>query len=161
MVIAGAVISAMFWSWLGRPHSATATNSDTVRNVGFLIGGVLAILFGVWRALVAERQASASQGQTETSQKGLLNERYQQGAVMIGNDILAVRLSGIYALQRLAAEDPEEYHLQIMRLLCAFVRKPTKDADLDRRVYLEGEELAPRIREDAQAAIYSYWPAQF
>ena len=153
VVIAGAVISAIFWSWLGQPHSATTTNSDTVRNVGFLIGGVLAILFGVWRALVAERQASASQGQTETGQKGLLNERYQQGAEMLGSEVLAVRLGGIYALQILAAEYPEEYHLQIMRLLCTFVRKPTKDANLEQPVYFQGEELAPPIRDDTQAAV--------
>ena len=153
VVIAGALISACFWNWLGRPHSATTTNGDTVRNVGFLIGGVLAIIFGVWRALVAERQASASQGQTETGQKVLLNERYQQGAAMLGSETLAVRLGGIYALQQLATEYPEEYHLQIMRLLCAFVRNPTKDADLDRTVYIQGDEIPPSIRDDVQAAV--------
>ena len=30
-----------------------------------------------------------------------------------------------YALQRLAEEHPERYHIQIMRLFCAFVRNPT------------------------------------
>ena len=153
VVVAGAAIAAIFWSWLGRPHSATTTNSDTLRNLGFLIGGMLAILFGVWRALVAGRQASASQGQTEIGQQSLLNERYQRGAEMLGSEVLAVRLGGVYALQRLAAEHPDDYHLQIMRLLCAFVRTPTKDADLDRPVYFEDEERPPRIRDDAQAAL--------
>ena len=153
VVIVGIVISAISWSWLGKPHSATATNSETIRNVGFLIGGVLAILFGIWRAMVAERQATASQGQTDIGQRGLLNERYQQGAAMLGSETLAVRLGGIYALQRLAAEDPEDYHLQIMGLLCSFVRKPTPDADLDKIWYLEGEEMPRLIRDDVQAAI--------
>ena len=102
---------------------------------------------------MAERQASASQGQTETGQKELLNERYQQGAAMLGSETLAVRLGGIYALQSLAAEGPEEYHLQIMKLLCSFVRKPTKDAELDRPVYSEDQVLTPRIRDDTQAAV--------
>ena len=46
---------------------------------------------------------------------------------MLGNRILAVRLGGIYALQRLAEEYSQEYHVQIMRLFCAFARHPTRD----------------------------------
>ena len=44
---------------------------------------------------------------------------------MLGSSVLTVRLGGIYALRRLAEERAEEYHIQIMRLLCAFVRHPT------------------------------------
>ena len=44
---------------------------------------------------------------------------------MLGSDVLAVRLGGIYALDRLADEHPEKYHIQNMRLLCAFVRQPS------------------------------------
>ena len=46
---------------------------------------------------------------------------------MLGSDLLAVRLGGIYTLQQLAEEHPEQHHIQIMRLFCAFVRHPTKD----------------------------------
>ena len=46
---------------------------------------------------------------------------------MLGSEVLSVRLGGIYALARLAQEHPEEYHVQIMRLFCAFVRNPTLD----------------------------------
>ena len=42
---------------------------------------------------------------------------------MLGSDVLAVRLGGIYALARLAREGAEDYHMQIMNLLCAFVRQ--------------------------------------
>ena len=44
---------------------------------------------------------------------------------MLGNDVLSVRLMGgirIIALQRLAEEHPEQYHVQIMRLFCALAR---------------------------------------
>ena len=44
---------------------------------------------------------------------------------MLGSEVLSVRLGGIYALQRLAEEWPDQYHIQIMRLFCAFVRLPT------------------------------------
>ena len=41
---------------------------------------------------------------------------------MLGSDVLSVRLGGIYALRRLAAEHPEQYHIQIMELFCVFAR---------------------------------------
>ena len=49
---------------------------------------------------------------------------------MLGNDVLAVRLGGIYTLRNLAEEHPLQYHIQIMRLFCAFVRHPTKENEL-------------------------------
>ena len=97
-----------------------------------------ALPLAIWRGLVADRQASASQQQAseaqrqaETAQGVLLNERYQTGAEMLGNETLSVRLGGIYALQRLAEEYPHQYHLQVMRLFCAFVRNPTADEDYE------------------------------
>ncbi len=50
---------------------------------------------------------------------------------MLGSDVLSVRLAGIYALQRLASEHPEQYHVQVMRLFCAFVRLPTRDQSIE------------------------------
>ena len=48
---------------------------------------------------------------------------------MLSNSNLSVRLGGIYALQGLAEEDPKQYHVQIMKLFCAFARRPTHDGD--------------------------------
>ena len=48
---------------------------------------------------------------------------------MLGNSVLSVRLGGIYTLQHLAKEHPNQYHVRIMQLLCAFVRSPTKEID--------------------------------
>ena len=129
----GAFLSWRFWDELGGDEESLST---TVRNLGLVIGGVVATLLAVWRSRVAERQASAAQQQVDaaqrqanTAQQNLLNERYQQGAEMIGSEVLAVRLGGIYALQRLVKEHPEQYHVQIMRLLCAFVCNPTPVGD--------------------------------
>ena len=99
VLVIGSLLSWRFWDDLADDKESLST---TVRNIGLLIGGVVAILLAVWRSIVAERQA-------DTAQQGLLNERYQRGAEMIGSDVLSVRLGGIYALQRLAAEHPEQY----------------------------------------------------
>ena len=50
---------------------------------------------------------------------------------MLGNDVLSVRLGGIYALEHLAREHPDQYHLQIVKLLCAFVRNPPREGGIE------------------------------
>ena len=118
-------------------------NSTTIRNMVLVLGGVIAGILALWRSIVAERQA-------DTAQQSLLNERYQKGAEMLGSQTLSVRLGGIYALQRLAAEHPEQYHIEVMKLSCAFVRNPTKDDDASDKSYRREKSLA---REDVQAVM--------
>ena len=146
-------VAAWQWNWLSAGGPAGSANSDTLRNVGFLVAGVLAAAFAVWRAWVAERQANAAREQANIALNSLLNDQYQRGAEMLSSDVLTVRLAGIYALQTLAEQHPEGYHLQIIRLFCVFVRRPTKDDVLDRWTYIEGDEIPPDIRDDAQAAL--------
>ena len=115
VVTAVSVISIMCWDWL-----SIESNGSTIRNVVLVAAAMIGLPIAIWRSNVAERQA-------KTAQRGLLNERYQKGAEMLGSELLAVRLGGIYALARLAREHPGDYHLQIMSLLCAFVRHSKKD----------------------------------
>ena len=136
----GFLLTLCFW---GQLRDGEDSLSTIVSNVGIVIGGVVAILLAMWRSRVAERQSIAAQHQAEiiqsqvaiaqdqiniaqrqadTAQQGLLNERYQKGAEMLGSNALTLRLGGIFALQRLAEEHPEQYHVQITRLFCAFVR---------------------------------------
>ena len=72
---------------------------------------------------------------------------------MLGSEVLAVRLGGIYALQRLAEEQPEQYHIQVMRLLCVFVRLPTRDQSLESgQAAIEPGTLLG-IRQDVEATM--------
>ena len=142
-----------FWDSLTPGSAETISRSETMRNLALIIGGFLALVFALWRARVAGRQADAARGQVETARQGLLNERYQRATEMLGSDVLAVRLGGIYALQQLALQHAETYHVQVMRLFCAFVRNPPKDELLDQWTFFEGEWNSPVVREDVQAAI--------
>ena len=133
------VLAFVFWDWLNDNESA----STTIRNIGLVIAGSVAFPLAIWRGIVADRQASAAQQQSDSARQSLLNERYQQGAGMLGNEVLSVRLGGIYTLRHLADEHPEQYHVQAMRLLCAFASHPTK-----------GEELTvPPLRQDVDAVM--------
>ena len=127
---AGVVVTAVDPGWV----SGGESGSTTIRNLSIVLAGLVALPLAVWRGVVANRQAraareqaAAAQRQAETSQEDLRNKRYQDSAGMLGSETLAVRLAGIYALQRLAEEHPEQYHIEIMKLLCAFVRHPAED----------------------------------
>lgn len=153
------------WSWLREEVDGMESNSATIRNVGLVIAGLIALPLAVWRGIIADRQAKAALhqseaalrqsevalGQSQTSQHSLLNERYQKGAEMLGNEVLSVRLGGIYALQRLAEEYPAEYHIQIMQLFCQFVRYPTEDESVEGELGQVRGVL--RRREDVQAVM--------
>ena len=120
------------WKWLRTGSGDLESGSTTIRNVGLVVGGGIAIWVAYWRSSI--------------SQRSLLNERSQKGAEMLGSEVLSVRLGGIYALQRLAEEEPKQYHVQIMRLFCAFVRNPTKDEEA-------GSRSTRGVREDVQAVM--------
>ena len=115
----GIFISVSFWESL---HGNRESLSTTIRNLGLVIGGIIAILLAIWRSLVAQRQAV-------TARLSLLNERYERGAAMLGSDILSTRLAGIYTLQLLALSEPLQYHTQIMRLFCAFIVQASRNTD--------------------------------
>lgn len=139
VLMAAGLISIMHWDWLKDGESG----STTIRNFGLVIAAIVALPLAIWRSIVAERQVATAQRQSETAQRGLLNERYQKGAEMLGSSVPAVRLGGIYALSRLAREHPEDYHTQIMSLLCAFARNPP---------VVENQDTI-RAREDVQAVM--------
>lgn len=148
-IVIGAVVAVVLEEpdWLIGTGSSKESGSTTIRNVGLIGGGAIAILIAYWRSRLA--------------QQDLLNKRYQESSEMLGSEVLAVRLAGIYALERLAKEHPWEYHIEVMKSLCAFVRNPAKDDDLSRM--LEEKRLAettptggtPRYepRQDVQAAM--------
>ena len=140
--------ASWLWDWLQSGANAGESNSTTLRNIGLGIAGIVALIFAFWRSRIAERQA-------DTAQRGLLNERYQKGAEMLGSTVLSVRLGGISALQSLAQEHPKRYYLQIMRLLCEFVRYPTPDLAAEARQTAAGASVDdnPAVRQDVQAAM--------
>lgn len=91
--------------------------------VGFPMS-IIALALTARRSDAAWQQAQVAIKQSETSERGLLSDRYQKGAEMLGAEKITTRMGGIYALGILAREHPEEYHAQIMDLLCAIIRDP-------------------------------------
>ena len=113
----------------GQPGSES--RSTTIRNVGLIGGGAIAILIAYWRS-------------RRMAQQDLLNKRYQEGAAMLGNDVLSVRLAGIYALERLAKDHPWEYHIEIMK-------SSARSCGIRPGLWRRGPRRC--VREDVQAAM--------
>ena len=144
LVVAGLFVWR-FWDWLRIVPPGYESGTATVRNLGLLVTAIIALPLAIWRSVVADRQA-------RTAQQGLLNERYQKGAEMLGSEILSVRLGGIYALQRLAEESPEQYHVPIIQLFCTFARNPT-DSEESQGNPKNQPSHKPALREDVQAVM--------
>ena len=119
VILAGSLLSWIFWEEL---HSTNGSVAASIRNVTLVIAAPTALLLAIWRSIVSARQATTAQRQTELSERGFLNERYQKGAEMLGSQTLSVRMGGVYALERLAREHSKEYHVQILRLFCGVAR---------------------------------------
>ena len=141
-VAAAAVVAAAFgWDWLRGGPEPFESGGATLHNLALILVAIVGLLFA-WRrnrtinrqaekasrqAETANEQAETANRQAETAARDLRNERYQKGADMLGNATLAMRLGGVYALEQLAREHPEEYHVPIVELLCAFIRPPAED----------------------------------
>ena len=108
-LVAVATISAVYWD-----------ETEQIRNIGLAVAAIIALPVAIWRSRVAEQQV-------DVAQQGVLNERYQKSAEMLGSEVLSVRLGGIIALERLALEHPAQHHTEVMKLLFAFIRQPIED----------------------------------
>ena len=111
--------------WFEKYESGIASAGHVL----LVMAGIFTVPLAIWRSVVAERQATAAQTQSETARSAMLHERYKTGTQMLGNEELWTRVSGIQELARLSEEHPDEYHLRIMRLLSGFVRTKKRGTD--------------------------------
>ena len=146
----GILLGVAYWDWL----TDRSGNTDAVRTVALVVGGIVTLMLALWRSVVAERQATAATRQSETGERTYLNERYRQAASMLGDTSFTVRLGGIVALERLAEDHPAEFRHEAFKLLLGFVRTPPALQQAQPHVWdgwLQLERPAPR--QDVQAAI--------
>ena len=138
------------------------SNSTTIRNVGLVVGGIVAVMLAMWRSLVAQRQADATlrqasavffqaktaERQSTTALRNFLNERYEQGSSKLGSDDPTVRMEGIDMLERPAREHPSEYHVQVIKRLSLFVRTSVSSLRLREEVAAAMAAIGSRSKED-------------
>ena len=149
-------VGALLYALVGAvdPNEANAVNA--IRGVGWLfgafVGGAVAVVFGTWRGLIAEKQTVVARDQYERSldrdYADLFTKAVEQlgtdkvvrrqakgadGALLFGKNKrpvmeettepnIEVRLGAIYALERIS-QDSERDHIAVMETLCAYVRE--------------------------------------
>ena len=97
--------------------------------------GLLVGLYLTWRRIVAtEDNVRVAEETVRVAEEGHITDRFTKAIAQLGDKEMAIRLGGIYALERLA-KDSEKDHGPIMEVLTAYVR-----------------ENAPRQEEDPQKA---------
>ena len=157
IVALGVIFAIKYWDWL---NAGEDSPGPTVRTVSLIIGGAVAVVLTLWRSILSERQWRISQDQAEVAQRqariaqdSLLNQRYERATEMLSSQVPVVRLGGVYALSNLAKDHPEQYHLPVIELLCAYLRNPTEFED-DAAISLvnDNPNIRPIVREDVQAA---------
>ncbi|MER7368209.1 pentapeptide repeat-containing protein [Nonomuraea wenchangensis] len=89
-------------------------------SVGAGAAGLVALLLGVRRQWLGER-AQAHQEYDATEKR--VTELYTKAADQLGHDKAAVRLAGLYALERVAQHNPE-HRQTIVDVICAYLRMP-------------------------------------
>ena len=125
---------AELWIWLSNDEEDPAR---TLRDVILALAAPIGITLAVWRSRVAAA--------------GLLHDRYQRGAEMLGHpDLRSVRLGGIHALASLADKNRSTLHLQTMRLFAAFVVERTNAHRLS-EIANPTEPSDPRTESDAES----------
>ena len=84
------VLSVLYWCELKGTDSAGAT----LRNIGVVGGGLIAIVLALWHSSIARRQV-------DDSERDSLDAQFQKAAGMLGHNDLFMRIGGIVTLYHL------------------------------------------------------------
>lgn len=128
------------------------------RSTGAQILLGIGLLIGVWlthrRVRAVEKQAESAARQVEVAEQGQITERFTRAIEQLGksgDENLAIRLGGIYALERIM-RDSERDHETVRSVLVTVIRNATA-APIP--PYLNEEEFGSRAKlpSDVQAAL--------
>lgn len=136
-VVAGTVLSVLLLLTLVDVENARDRIEliKTGLAVGAGTGGVAALVLAGRRQWSTERSiADVSHDAGERR----ITDLYSKAADQLGSDKAAVRLAGLYSLQRLAQDTPP-LRQTIVNVLCAYLRMPTEAGDQE-----------PEVRRTAQ-----------
>lgn len=92
-----------------------------------IVGGLLLLVSALltwWNVRVAEKNAAIARRNVEIAQDKQITDRFTAAVTNLaadGPEKMAVRLGGIYALERIARDSPDD-HWTVMEVLTAYVR---------------------------------------
>lgn len=167
-LLTAAVVTALWWAGTrGLDGPALVTARFDALKIGLSIGvgggGVFA-LYLAWRRQRATEDTLAHQQEVAADTRADATERritelYTRAAEQLGSDKAPVRLAGLYALERLAQDNPRQRQT-IVNVLCAYLRMPFDPGEGDgRREEREVRRAAQRIlATHLRPGADTHWP---
>jgi len=119
--------------------------NEARKTLAYILGGVLAIV-GITlahrRIRALERQVQVGQEQLQVAQEGQITERFTRAIEQLGSQEMAIRLGGIYALERIANDSDKDYW-PIIETLTAYVREraPWREPPPDSKEAISAKEI--------------------
>ena len=118
VLILTVLITIYKWDWLIGNESGSAV----IRNFLIVIATIIAFPLALWRIHVARLS--------------ILYDRLQKGVELLGHNSESVRIGGICVLENLAKEKSDQFHIQVVQTISAFIRtssqKPNKENNLNK-----------------------------
>lgn len=110
--------------------------------VGAGTGGVVALVLAGRRQWATEQNARATE---HDATERRVTELYTKAADQLGSEKAAVRLAGLYALERLG-QNSENQRETILSLVCAYLRMSPADDSQEQQVRLTAQRILVRHR---------------
>ena len=123
LAVVAAVAVTMLWLFLGDGDQASVHRLDALRTAASLVigaGGAAALLLAARRQRYVELDLEQKE---HDANERRVTELYGKAADQLGSDKAPVRLAGVYALERLAQDEPR-HRQTVVNLLCAYLRIP-------------------------------------
>jgi uncharacterized protein YjbI with pentapeptide repeats len=86
------------------------------------------------------------------AQSRLITDRFSKAVEQLGDTKLAIQLGGIYSLERIAKDSPQDYWT-VMQVLTAFVRQNSKLEDSNENSTMAKSKSAPKAEIQAVIAV--------
>ncbi|MGV9324093.1 pentapeptide repeat-containing protein [Streptosporangium sandarakinum] len=142
-LLVGGVVGGVAWLLLGAGWSAAEATArqgaiQTALAAGAGVGAAVTLMLAFRRqrhqehaahvtAYLAERNAALAEQVADTTKHDATERRvtdlYTKAAEQLGHEAAAVRLAGLYALERLAQDNPG-HRQTIVNVICAYLRMP-------------------------------------
>ncbi|OOV31273.1 pentapeptide repeat-containing protein [Candidatus Synechococcus spongiarum] len=134
---------------------------ESLRGLGlYVLGagvGVLGLYLTRSRTESLRKQTEALEMQTEIEKSKNVTDAFAKSVELLGNKRAAARQGGIYALDKIAKDNPKKFHMTVIRIMASYVRKESYDnfhkQKENKTNSISGNEKLPTMTADIETAI--------